>query len=340
MIDIAIVGHWADLAEAQKLVQSKLLAGVVQEVYEEGQLLQMLPVMAINAKSIIYNRETTPPSAAFYDIHEQIGWTADVTQTQKEVELKRVARASILDRFMMDTYKDPNDYRTIVLSQLSKGCLRTIEDKIIYGDIDNDAAEFDGIGHLFEEDASAGDDWTDASGSVQQFDEEDGAMSCAVLRQLIDRVKPRPDILLMTRTSRNMLSAAQFEVGLAATYPQSVITIKKNEFGGRTDYFDGVRIVVSDYLAHENSDSGDKDATTAFVSVFAMRFGQLMDGGLCLCVGGRTGGPDFFNVTELDDLEDYDASGIRLVAYCSLALGGSQSLARIHGITDTTAVTA
>jgi len=42
-----IVGHWANLAEAQKLVQSKLLAGVVQEVIEEGQLLPMLPVFAI-----------------------------------------------------------------------------------------------------------------------------------------------------------------------------------------------------------------------------------------------------------------------------------------------------
>jgi len=213
---VAIVGHWADLAEAQKLVQSKLLAGVVQEVYEEGQLLKMLPVFAINSKSIIYNRETTPPSAAFYDIHEQIPWTADVTQTQKTVELKRIARADILDRFMMDTYKDPNDYRTIVLSQLSKGCLRTVEDKNIYGDIDNDAAEYDGIGHLFETDALEADDWGVTAGhDAQQYDMLSAALSIAKVRQLIDRVKPKPDILLCTRTTRNMLSAAQFEKGIA-----------------------------------------------------------------------------------------------------------------------------
>ena len=35
---MAIVGHWESLTEAQKLVQSKLLKGVVQEVIEEGSL--------------------------------------------------------------------------------------------------------------------------------------------------------------------------------------------------------------------------------------------------------------------------------------------------------------
>lgn len=337
---MAIVGHWSTLAEAQKLVQSKLLAGVVQEVYEEGQLLNMLPVFAINSKSILYNRETTPPSAAFYDIHEQIPWKADVTEDQKEVALKRVARQDILDRFMMDTYKDPNDYRTIILSQLRKGCMRTIEDKFIYGDVDNDAAEYDGIGHLFEEDASEGDDWTDANGSVQQFDMDDGALTVTTLRNLLDRVRPKADILLMSRTIRNLLSAAAYEKGLATTMPGSVITFAKDQYGTRLDYFDGIRIVISDYMVDEDDHTGDKaSSSTDLQSVFAIRFGQIMDGGLCLCIGGRTGGPEFFNVVELDELEDYDASGIRLTAYCALALGGSKALGRIHSIGATDAVT-
>ena len=335
-----IVGHWANLAEAQKLVQSKLLAGVVQEVIEEGQLLPMLPVFAINSKSILYNRETTPPSAAFYDIHEQIPWTADVTEDQKEAILKRIARQDILDRFMMDTYKDPNDYRTIVLSQLRKGCMRTVEDKFIYGDVDNDAAEFDGIGHLFETDAADGDDWGATSGHDPQiFDQGDLGLAVSTLRDCIDRVKPRPSILLMGRTLRNLLTAAAYEKGLATTMPGSVITMQKDQFGTRLDYFDGVRIVISDYMVDEDNNTGDKaSSASAIQSVFAIRFGQIMDGGLCLCIGGRTGGPEFFNMVELDELEDYDASGIRLTAYCCLALGGSKSIARITSIDTATAV--
>jgi len=339
---MAIVGHWSTLAEAQKLVQSKLLAGIVQEVYEEGQLLQMLPVFAIVSKSIIYNRETTPPSAAFYDIHEQIPWTADVTQSQITVELKRVARQSILDQFMMDTYRDPNDYRTVILSQLAKGCLRTLEDKFIFGDIDNDAAEFDGIGHLFVTDAYEADDWgATAAHDAQIFDEGTGTLQILHLRQLIDVVRPRPDILLMSRTMRNTLSAAAFEVGIGSN-AGSVISMAKNEFGARVDYFDGVRIVISDYMLNEDDHTGDKDSgnDSGIGSIFAIRFGQIMDGGLCLCVGGDTGGPTFFRVKELEALEDFDAAGMRLTAYCSLALGSSKALGRITSITETTAVTA
>jgi len=338
---MAIVGHWSTLAEAQKLVQSRLLAGVVQEVIEEGQLLPMLPVFAINSKSILYNRETTPPSASFYDIHEQIPWTADVTEDQKEVTLKRIARQDILDSFMMDTYKDPNDYRTIILSQLRKGCMRTIEDKFIYGDIDNDAAEFDGIGHLFEQDAVTGD--TFAGTYPQQYDEggASAALALSHLRDLIDVVKPRPDILLMTRTMHNMLSAAAFEVGVNTNVPGGIISMTKSEFGYRVPYFDGVRIVVSDYMKDEDDNTGDASTSTVgCVSIFAIRFGQIMDGGLCLAIGGRTGGPDLFNVVELEELENYDASGIRLTAYCALALGCSKALGRIHSINEDGAVTA
>jgi len=326
---MAIVGHWASLEEAQKLVQSKLLAGVVQETWEEGQLLNMLPVMAIDSLSVVYNRQTTPGSASFYDIHEQIPFTAEQTQTQKTVTLKRVARATILDRFMMDTYKDPNDYRTIALSQLREGCMRTIENKLIYGDIDNDAAEFDGMGKLFETDAAGDENF--ASGNPQQRDNGTDALKLYNFRRLIDVVKPKPDILLMTRTLRNMLSAAAFETGIGTNMQGSVINQTKNEYGARLDYFDGIRIVISDYLVNEDDNTcGEDDGNdSGYVSLWAIRFGQILDGGLCLCIGGRTGGPDFFHMVEIPEMEDYDAAGIRLTAYCSLALGSSKAMGRI-----------
>ena len=337
-----IVGHWESLSEAQKLVQSKLLAGVVQETYEEGSLLHELPVFAIDAKTVSYNRESTLPSAAFYDIHEQIPWTADVDYTtQKEATLKRVARQDILDRFMMDTYKNPNDYRSIILSELRKGCMRTLEDKFIFGDIDNDAAEFDGIGHLFDTDAVGGEVFTTAT-NLQMYDMGDAALSIMTLRNLIDAVRPKPSILLMQRTLRNLLSAAAFEKGIASTYPVAQVTYAKDEYGTRIDFFDGVRILVSDYMLDEVDHTGDKDSgnDSKIASIFAIRFGQIIDGGLCLCIGGRTGGPELFHMVELEELEDYDAAGIRLTAYCCLALGSSKGLARITSIDTELAVIA
>ncbi len=338
---MAIVGYFSSLVEAQKFTQSKLMAGVVQEVYEAGQLLPMLPVFTMTGKELNYNRQVTPGSASFYDIHEQIPFTAQATGDQKTVTLKRVSLAAILDNFMLDTYTDPNDYRTIILSGLALGCTRTIEDKLIYGDIDNDAAEFDGIGHLFEEDAVDGDDWTDTNGSVQQYD-EGGALSLLNLRNLIDKVKPKPDILLMTRNMNNTLSAAAYEKGIATQIPGATITMTKNEFGFRVPFFDGIRIVVSDFLTEDEvTNTGDKSAsTTTLSSIFAVRFGQLMDGGLCLAIGGKTGGAEFFHMDEIPVMEDYDAAGVRLTAYCALGLGSSKACGRIHSIASTTAVTA
>ena len=305
-------------------------------------MLPMLPIFAINSQSLVYNRQVTPGGASFYDIHEQIPWTADQAQTLKTVVLKRVIRQDVLDKFMMDTYKDPNDYRTIVLSQLRLGCMRTIEDKIIYGDVDNDAAEFDGVGHLFEADAADGDDWGVSSGDPQLYDEGDATLQIVHLRELIDRVKPKPDILLMGRTIRNRLSAAAFEVGISTNVPGGLITMSKNEFGARVEFFDGIRIVISDFVLNEVDNTGDKDPgdDSLISSIYAIRFGQIMDGGLSMAVGGNTGGPEFFNLEQIENLKDYDAAGMRLVAYCALAVGSSKAIGRIHSIDTAVAVSA
>jgi len=332
---MAIVGHFKDLAEARKLVQSTLLANVVQEIYEEGQLLRRLPVMTIDSRSIIYNREKTLPSGSFFDIHEQLSWTADVEYTaQVECWLKRVYRQDILDKFMMKTYKSPNDYRSIILSQLRKGCMRTIEDKLIYGasttagtPLETDM-EFPGINELV---------FANSGQLIDQGGETYG-LSITNLLDVIDLVKPRPDMLLMTRTLRNKLTEHIFSKGGTGT-GLAYITITKDEFGKPLEMFNGVPIAISDYLNDNCLDNaGTKSTGTDLSCIYAIRFGQIEDGGLCLCTGGDTGGVDFFQMIELDNLEDYDASGIRLVAYLTLALGSTKALACIHSIAQDEAI--
>jgi len=338
---MAIVGHFESLAEAQKLVQSELLAGVVQEVYEEGQLLQRLPVTTIDSKTLQYNRESTLPSAAFYDIHEQVPWTADTNFTQKEVSLKISIRQDVLDNFMMKTYRNPNDYRTVILNALRKGVMRTIEDKLIYGNVDSDSAEFDGFGHLLDADVATGTAGAWGTGTSAQIMDMGGsttAVTMKVLRELVDKVRPKPSILLMTRTSRNILSATAFEKGLVLsnTGGGRGPTYGVDQFGSRIDYFDGVPVVISDYLggSYGETDNTVNKATSAsgFISIWAIRFGSIMDGGLSLVTGGETGGVNLFKLTELEDLEDYDAGGLRLVAYVALAQGSSKATAVIHSI--------
>jgi len=320
---MAIVGYWANLAEAVKLVQDKLvIAGLIEEVIKEGHLLPKLPVFAIDAKSIVYNREKTLPTAEFVDIHEQLEWKTGVEYTQVSLELKRIVRQSILDHFIMKTYKNPNDYKALVLSELRKGVMHFLEDKLIYGNSSTNPKEFDGLHALA------------AAGCALDID-EGGPLSLANLRAAIDAVKPKPDLILMPFELQRRMDAAMFEAGITAGAIIRVATDVRG-IGERLTYFEGIPILPTDFIVAEQEGSpGTKYSSgTKVYPVFVLRFGQLTQGGLCMAIGGETGGPDFFQVTQLDVLEDYDAGGIRLVAYCALALGSTKALARIYDITD------
>lgn len=321
---MAIVGHYDDLAEASKLVQDKMLiAGIIEEIIEEGQLLPRLPIFTIDTKSVLYNRESDTPSAAFYAIHEQIPWKADVTYaTPVELELKRVARQDILDNFLMKTYRNPNDYKALILSELRKGCMRTIEDKLIYGQVSVDAKEFDGMCKL-------------ASSSMRAVSTGAGdAPSLAQFRAAIDSVKPKPDFILMPFEIQRRFDAAMWEAGISASSIIRVATGAQG-LGERVTYLEGIPIIPSDYLVAETGDGRTKYTTgVKRYSIYFVRLGQIQAGGLCLAIGGDTGGPDFFHIVELDELEDYDAAGIRFVAYCAPALGSTKSLYQLYAVQD------
>jgi len=322
---MAIVGYFKNLDEAVKLVQDKLLlAGVIEEIIKEGQLLPRLPFFTINTRSIVYNREKTLPEAAFYDIHEQLPWKAEVEYAaQVTLELKRVAYQAVIDRFIEATYTNPNVYRQQILSELRKGCMFTIEDKIIYGNSSANPKEFDGLANLVDDGMRIN---------------QNGALSLANLRRMIDSVKPRPDLLLMPFELQRRMDAAMWEAGISAG---SIVRVATDEraLGGRMTFFEGIPILPSDFLVAEANDGKTKWSTgTKYYSVYAIRFGQIQQGGVCMATGGETGGIDFFRIITLDELEDYDAAGIRLVAYCALALGSTKSLGQIYGITDSAIV--
>lgn len=334
---MAIVGHFNSLAEAQKLTTSPMLKGVIQEIYEEGQLLPMLPATLISGKSLLYNRESTLPTADFYDIHEEIPWKADVTYaTQVEVSLKRVARQDVIDEFMAKTYNNINDYKALILAELVKGCLRTIETKLIYGDAATYTKEFNGLDKLC---AATG---AHAFGANQDYDMGGSGkgLSLAILKDLVDQCKPRPTLILSTRTLINKLSLG-LQLGVGTNNPITQITYGVDALGRRIPMFDGVPIVASDYMSTENDNTGGYLGSGNLVSVYAIRLGSLEGGGLSLVTGGDTGGGlNLFKVRELEALEDYDASGIRLTAYLALANGSTKAISRIHSVDQTASITA
>ena len=75
------------LAEAAKLSNDVLVAGVVETIVKDSPILQRMPFIEIVGNGLTYNREATAPSAAFFDVGDT--WTESTpTFTQLTVALK------------------------------------------------------------------------------------------------------------------------------------------------------------------------------------------------------------------------------------------------------------
>jgi len=327
-----ITGYFASTTEMVKLVQSKLLPGIVQEIFEVGQLIPMLPITTIDSYTLKWNREGTLPGVSAKSKGEQYGWKEVATYGQGELALKEFGDQWALVAAAQETYKDPNDYRAAIQSQIIKGALRTIEDKLIYGDKTTYPKEFDGLDKL----CPAVGTHTFAAG-YQDCDQGGGTIGLSIvnLLGLIHACKPRPDFLLMPQEIVDQLFI--HAMGKAGAI---IMARSPSEFGTLIASVNGVPIVPSDYLADENDNTGGKLGSGNLVSIYAIRKGSIEDGGVSLAVGGETGGQDFFEIDHFEKLQNYNAEGIRAYCYVALAKGSTKSISRVHSINKTKAIDA
>ncbi len=349
---MAVVGHWDTLADAQELVQSMLLEGVVEQVIETGHLLKRLPVKQITGKDLLYNREDTwnaQEGAGFYDIREQIPWTSDVTYTPVTVPLKRIARQDPIDLFVRETYTEPNDYRALMIQQLTKRMVRFMEHQLIYGDVTfGGAKQYDGFHAMAEE--------SDDANNELDIDEA-GALSLMNLRIMLDAMHVDQQdptegdtgranvVILVPKVMGRRIDAGYQEAGLvrsSVTHSPSQIQFAQTEAGVRISFFDGIPILRTGFMQAEQAGTGEgSDAKALYTSgtreysIFVVRFGQTEDGGMSWLFGGPgMGTGEFMKHVTFDNLEDYDSGGERMVSYGAPALGAIHSIGRIHGITD------
>jgi len=321
---MAVIGYFDSLTEVQRLVTDRLLAGIIEEIIEEGQLVPRLPVMQLDAKSLIYNREGTLPTADFYDIGEDIPAQAQATVSQVTVTLKRVIGQWDLDNFIVDTYRDPNDIRAQAISMARKGVMRTIENELIYGDDSTLTKHFDGL-HVWAA-ATSGMCVHQGSGTTG------AALSLANLDKAIDLVKPQPNLILTNFEVWRRLMAS----GRGATPVNWIFQQPGQDVAQTFPTYRGIPIVRSDYITQTETISSSAYAAKtggACSSIFLVRLGSVEEGGLCMV----TGNP-MFEFKEIE-LENKDANRFRLTWYVNIALGATKSLAVIDGITDA-AVTA
>jgi len=103
--------------EAAKLSNDLLLRGVIDTIVKESSVLTVLPFSSVVGNSLTYNRESTNPVAAFYDVGDT--WTeATPTFTQVQATLKILGGDADVDNFLEQTYADTNDLQAEVIAKL------------------------------------------------------------------------------------------------------------------------------------------------------------------------------------------------------------------------------
>jgi hypothetical protein len=345
------VGHWNSLTEAEKLTQSQLIPGVIEEDIKRNNLLDVIPVAQALGKTIKWNREVASleGDVANVDVGAQLSWTSSITYSQQETALKRCYLQRVLDDFIDEVYGTINDYEAQMLWECKKGVVRKLGDKLIYDDITYGVSgAFDGIHAL----AAL------QTGTDLDIDNGEAGLSLHNLRKMVDAMKHGVDAIYMPFEIGRRFDELYQERGLsyAADYSgattmynlMGMISFGLNEVGARVMFWDGIPTRRTDFLVAENQNVGDGSnlrakytADDKQYSVFAIKFGDIFAGnpGLCLGFGNTKNVGDFYKLVRFDALEDYDASGIRLVNYSAPLLGSKLCLGRIFDIEDA-AVTA
>lgn len=335
MAEGTLVGHWENLAEAQKLTQDLKLRGVVQEIINTGEVIPRLPVRRVIGKQLSYVREKTLPEGAVMEAHGQIGFSANVEYDEVFVALKVIADQRKLHHQEAMNYPSLNDYRAQKDREMAKGLTITAERQIVYGSTANSAMEFDGLHALSITNGVSG------KTNIRQ----NGALSLANVRKLVRETRLREGdrrsaFWLVPDVIADRIDAYPQEAGLTTnTFGQ--VSFNINQIGERVTMLAGFPIVRSTYLGAETDNTGVTSGVRAAsaagtrYSMFLVAPGQVEDGGLALCLGGQSADvSSVFMREDLGALQDYLATGARMFAFTALALGRSGALGRIVDISD------
>ena len=289
------------LADAAKLSNDTLLAGVIETMAEESPILQRLPFIEITGNGLTYNRENAAPSAGFYGVGDE--WDEDApTFTQQTASLKILGGDADIDNFLKETRSNVQDLEAAVL-QLKARAVQALFDKtFVTGNGTADADSFDGVDRLC------------ANGQAVSMGANGASLTLARLDELVDKVRPgKPQMLLMSRRSRRKLNELARGSG-------TFLEAGRDEFGGMVQYYDGIPIGINDYISDEQTAGTSRNAST----VYAMQLGEGALAGLSA--------PSGLSVDRVGALESKDATRLRVKWYAGLALFNTLALAKLTGV--------
>lgn len=294
-------------AEAEKLSNNQLIAGLVEEIITVDEMFQVLPFAQVNGKAYVYERENALPTVDFLDPNDTVNESA-ATFTEVVTKLRILAGDVDVDKFLQETMSDTNDQLAVQLAQKVKAMARTYQNAVVNGDNTANAKAFDGMAKLV------------APSQTIEAGTNGAALTLSMLDQLVDAVPNKPDFIVMRRSTRRAYTAL-----LRAANGNNGAMIQLPNFSVPMLAHNGVPILVNDFLPG-NETVGSNSNTC---SIYAVRANEA--DGLHGLYGGSTAG---LRIEDIGTVQNKDATRMRVKWYCGLALKSTKSLARLSGITN------
>jgi len=312
------------LAEADKYSTNQVLVGVAEITMDQNPLLGLLPFTPIRGNALQYQRELAASAPTFIAPGGTV--TEGVpTTTLLTAALKILIGDADIDNFLRITRSKDQDLRAELLAMKARNFADTWGDKAIYGSIDTDANEFDGLHEIISDDVS-GQQLHAGATTVP------GVGTYTLLRELIDLIRPRPDVLLMSRRTRRGIQ----KLAVAQGWELALSTIQGID--RQVQSFNEVPIIPCDFIVDTETIASGAFAlktTGTASSIFACRLAE--DGLFGISADDPNAQDDLERIIQIEEvgaLETKDARRTRLKAYSALCLKATQALGRIDGISS------
>lgn len=296
-------------AEAQKLSNNMLEAGVIEEIIDRDDLFAIFPFMKVNGKAYVYNREKTISEAPFVDVNEAITEGA-ATFEEVTTNLKIIAGDVDVDKFLQTTMGDTNNQKAIQIAEKAKGLARQFKKTLIVGDSNTNSKEFDGLEKLCvaKQTLTAGDG-TEAT-----------SLTLTLLDELLDMIPLGADCLIMRgehiRAFRTLMRAAG---------GNTAVDLMMEEFGRPMLTHNGCPIIRNDFIPVYEVGAGDPKTKCA--NIYAARFNEV--NGVHGIYGGDNAG---IVVEEIGTVQNKDATRTRVKWYVGTALKATHALAMLKNV--------
>ena len=317
------------LAEAAKLSNDVLQAGVIELFVRDDPILEQLPFVDIVGNGLTYNVETTEPTAKFYDVGDTwVEGTGEVTPAT--AVLKILGGDADLDNFLKATRSNINDLKAEMIAAKVKALRYQFMTTFLYGYLTGDPKEFNGMHYLIN---SA----TYNTVPVGAADSTPTVLSLAKLEEGIDMVKGyKPDLIVMSKMMKRYINAYLLAAG-GISYDDRANKRVQTLFGvpvGPSDYVSNLENVDQDFVDpafHGYEPTTPDAASDGGTSIFILSFGPKQ---CCGCQNGT------ITTVPLGDLETKDASRYRIKWYVSCMLQSIISCAKLTGVDPDGAVAA